>query len=1064
MELTIEQALQRALQAHKVGKLQDAEALYRAILQAQPKHPDANHNLGVLAVSLNKSEAALPLFKIALEANPNQGQFWLSYVDALIKENQFDNARSVLKQGKKRGLTGEKVDALELQLSSIFLIQSSQSQSITPPPTFTQQHKKVSTKQEKKKNLLINPTNPKQIRNPSQMELNNLLKYYQKGEYNLAQNLAISLTQQYPKHPFGWKVLGALFIKTGKLQDSVIANHKVLEILPNDQEAHSNLGSTLKELGRLEEAETSYKKAIEINPDLAETHSNLGITLQELGRLEEAEASYRKAIAIKPVLAETHSNLGITLQELGRLEEAETSYKKAIAIKPDYAEAHYNFGITLKELDRLEEAEASYRKAIEIKPDLAKAHSNLGITLKELGRLEEAVTSYKKAIEIKLDFEEAHSNLGITLKELGRLEEAETSYKKAIEINPDYAEAHSNLGITLKELGRLEEAETSYKKGIEIKPNLEEAHYNFGNTLKELGRLEEAETSYKKAIEINPDYAEAHFNFGVTLQELGRLEEAEASYSKAIEIKPDLAEAHSNLGVTLKELGRLEEAVTSYKKAIEIKPDLAEAHSNLGTILKELGRLEEAEASYSKAIEIKPEYSDAHGNLGITLQELGRLEEAETSMHRLFEIRSSSVSREIASPVIALLPFGRSGSLFLHSLFDGHPGIATLPGVYFKGWFEIDSWRQLAPDMGRTDWRERLAATVVKKYLPLFDANNKQNVPGKPFGNSNWLSKESGFMEMGNDRSCPLVLDQCAFTVTFLSLLKMHESIDIKRCFELIHRAFEIGIRGSEGAGSKPDGHIFYHIHNPKILERAHFLQHYPQAMLLHLMRNPVQSLESWLLTLDLDNSYGHASSTVSKFGCNHHLKNWSEAVNRVVTMAINMRLPDNRLPGSRGVRLEDVKQNPRKTMHQLADWMGVSDHPALYESSFCGLQYWGPSSKATGKITGFDTKAIDQPVGRLFGPKDVVIFETLFWPLSRLYRYTDLDSAGFQSQLKEIRPWLDEPLEFEAILYSHLAVNKLRLKDLPQYIRLHRLLHLLWSVLDRDGTYQDMVQPLKLD
>ena len=54
MELTIEQALQRAVEAHKAGKLQDAEALYRAILQAQPKHPDANHNLGVLAVSLNK--------------------------------------------------------------------------------------------------------------------------------------------------------------------------------------------------------------------------------------------------------------------------------------------------------------------------------------------------------------------------------------------------------------------------------------------------------------------------------------------------------------------------------------------------------------------------------------------------------------------------------------------------------------------------------------------------------------------------------------------------------------------------------------------------------------------------------------------------------------------------------------------------------------------------------------------------------------------------------------------------------------------------------------------------
>ena len=78
IETTTERTLQIAIEAHKLGKLQDAEAGYRAILQIQPKHPDANHNLGVLAVSVNKLEAALLLFKTALETNPNQGQFWIS--------------------------------------------------------------------------------------------------------------------------------------------------------------------------------------------------------------------------------------------------------------------------------------------------------------------------------------------------------------------------------------------------------------------------------------------------------------------------------------------------------------------------------------------------------------------------------------------------------------------------------------------------------------------------------------------------------------------------------------------------------------------------------------------------------------------------------------------------------------------------------------------------------------------------------------------------------------------------------------------------------------------------
>ena len=98
MELTIEQVLQRGVEAHKEGKLQEAERFYQTILQSQPSHPDANHNLGVLAVSVNKAEAALPLFKAALDANPYIEKFWLSYIDALVKKNQLEDAEVASKK------------------------------------------------------------------------------------------------------------------------------------------------------------------------------------------------------------------------------------------------------------------------------------------------------------------------------------------------------------------------------------------------------------------------------------------------------------------------------------------------------------------------------------------------------------------------------------------------------------------------------------------------------------------------------------------------------------------------------------------------------------------------------------------------------------------------------------------------------------------------------------------------------------------------------------------------------------------------------------------------------
>ena len=116
IELTLDQALKKGIEAHKAGQFTEADRYYTAILKAQPKHPDANHNMGALAVGIGKVQEALPLFKLALETNPKHVQFWVSYIGALIKLGQLDNARQILEQGKASGLKGEKVNQLETQL------------------------------------------------------------------------------------------------------------------------------------------------------------------------------------------------------------------------------------------------------------------------------------------------------------------------------------------------------------------------------------------------------------------------------------------------------------------------------------------------------------------------------------------------------------------------------------------------------------------------------------------------------------------------------------------------------------------------------------------------------------------------------------------------------------------------------------------------------------------------------------------------------------------------------------------------------------------------------------
>ena len=52
---------------------------------------------------------------------------------------------------------------------------------------------------------------------PSEEQLNILLKYYQDGLYIDAEKLSLIITKKFPKHQFAWKVLAATYNRTNKI-------------------------------------------------------------------------------------------------------------------------------------------------------------------------------------------------------------------------------------------------------------------------------------------------------------------------------------------------------------------------------------------------------------------------------------------------------------------------------------------------------------------------------------------------------------------------------------------------------------------------------------------------------------------------------------------------------------------------------------------------------------------------------------------------------------------------------------------------------------------------------
>ena len=240
-KITIRNALERALKAHREGKVEEAEKYYIAILQAQPKHSDANHNIGVLAVGLGKVKEALPFFKTAVETNSKVDQYWLSYINALINLGELDEVLLTLGKYKKESDEGKDF-----------------------PTTLESQEKTLTIK-----NGFANAYCDLGHALKDEKRLEDAIRSYQE---------AIAIRPNYAEIYYD---LGIALALKGDLKASIDNYKKAINRKPNYAEAYCNMGVNLYKNGNRDQAIQSFSRAIEINPDVDEPYSNLGVSLKD---------------------------------------------------------------------------------------------------------------------------------------------------------------------------------------------------------------------------------------------------------------------------------------------------------------------------------------------------------------------------------------------------------------------------------------------------------------------------------------------------------------------------------------------------------------------------------------------------------------------------------------------------------------------------------------------------------------------------------------------------------------------------------------------------------------
>src|SRR5271165_3072696 len=89
---SISAAIQTAMKHQESGRLAQAEACCRQILQSAPNQPDALHLLGVIAYQVGKNAIAVELLNRAISIKSSDPDYHLNLGNALQAQGKLDEA------------------------------------------------------------------------------------------------------------------------------------------------------------------------------------------------------------------------------------------------------------------------------------------------------------------------------------------------------------------------------------------------------------------------------------------------------------------------------------------------------------------------------------------------------------------------------------------------------------------------------------------------------------------------------------------------------------------------------------------------------------------------------------------------------------------------------------------------------------------------------------------------------------------------------------------------------------------------------------------------------------
>ena len=320
--------LAEAAQLHQQGQYDAAEAIYRTLLQSDPRGADARFRLGLLLVQRERLAEAVEMFSAALFVAPAFAPLWREQAAAQMRLGRFDAAVA-------------SYDRL----------------------------------------IALQPHDTAALTNRGAA----LLRLARPADALVCFEAALALQPDLPEALCN---RGNALLALGRDAEALASFDRTLALRPSLAQAAVSQAEALQRLDRPAEALASYDHAIAVAPRLVLAHYNRGNLLQTLDRPEAAIASFDAALALEPTHAAAACNRATSLRALGRLDAAFAGYDQAATLDPTMVQALVNRANLLAMHGQHQAALDSFAQARARFPDNADVHWNEALCRLAMGDFE----------------------------------------------------------------------------------------------------------------------------------------------------------------------------------------------------------------------------------------------------------------------------------------------------------------------------------------------------------------------------------------------------------------------------------------------------------------------------------------------------------------------------------------------------------------------------------------------------------------------------------------------------------------------------------------------------